>query len=280
MKFAPLGAPRRIVFALEGAGHLPLALESIGYNPDQESITRPDGYHLYHWIETFSGEGRIDLGDTAVSLPAGTGMLLLPGVPHHYETVSDVWQTHYLTFGGSSAPAILDSLGISCSALLSWEPEAPLNGMVAELLERQEAGGDMLGLLSSSGIYRFLLTLSKFGQVSSSASITRNMGRLQPLLDWMELNYGNPDVGLSDLSAQAGTSGRRLSSLFLETFGLSPYAYLVRLRIRKSKEMLVMDRAATVKSISRQAGFRDVSHFVATFRRHSGITPEQFRKLH
>ncbi|MNN78108.1 Transcriptional activator NphR [compost metagenome] len=68
--------------------------------------------------------------------------------------------------------------------------------------------------------------------------------------------------------------------MFLQTFGLSPYAYFVRLRIRKSKEMLVTQPDLTVKAISWLVGFRDVSHFVATFRKQSGTTPDQFRRLH
>ncbi|WP_084064658.1 AraC family transcriptional regulator [Paenibacillus stellifer] len=271
---------RRIQFADEGGRLLPLTMESIGYNPQQEQVSRPDGYHLHHWIETLSGEGILHFGDKSVPLPAGTGMLLLPGVPHRYEALEGKWQTYYLTFGGTSAESILESLEIHFSAFFSWEQEAPLNGMVGRMLERQEAGGDMLGLESSTGIYRFLLTLSKFGQHRSNAPISRNIDKLQPLLNWMESRYGDPDIGLSDLSACLGVSGRHLGNLFLQTFGLSPYAYMVRLRIRKSKEMLIGEPSVTVKTISQRVGFRDVSHFVATFHKQAGVTPEQFRRLH
>ncbi|MNV55851.1 HTH-type transcriptional activator RhaS [compost metagenome] len=138
----------------------------------------------------------------------------------------------------------------------------------------------MFGLTAATDAYRFLLTLSKYGQLHNNTTISRNVDKLQPLLKWMDSHYGDPDLGLNDLADQLGVSGRYLNNLFIQTFGLSPYAYFVRLRIRKSKEMLVSQPDLTVKIISQRVGFRDVSHYVATFRKQSGTTPEQFRRLH
>ncbi|MFF2911965.1 AraC family transcriptional regulator [Paenibacillus sp. NPDC057934] len=273
-------AHRRIVFAPEGGQHLPVSLDSMGHYPDQEKIVRPDGYHTYHWIQTSQGEGVIHFDNKTIALTEGSGVLLLPHIPHSYEGVTDSWHTYYLTFSGNSIRQILETLGMEDNAFYRWESEAPLSYMLEEMLDRHDAGGDMFGLEASSDAYRFLLTLSKYGQLHNNTTISRNLDKLQPLLKWMDIHYGNPDIGLLELSTQLGVSGRYLNSLFLQTFGLSPYAYFVRLRMRKSKEMLLSERQLTVKTISQRVGFRDVSHFVATFRKQSGTTPDQFRKLH
>lgn len=271
---------RRIVFAPEGGQQLPIALDSMGHYPNQEKIVRPDGYHTYHWIQTSQGEGIIHFDSKSISLTEGSGVLLLPHIPHSYEAVTDSWHTYYLTFGGISIRAILEGLGMADNAFYRWENESPLSYMLEDMLERHNNAEDMFGLVASSDAYRFLLTLSKYGQLHNNTTISRNLEKLQPLLKWMDIHYGNPDVGLLELSTCLGVSGRYLNSLFLQTFGLSPYAYFVRLRIRKSKELLLSERQLTVKAIAQQVGFRDVSHFVATFRKQSGTTPEQFRKLH
>ncbi|WP_150265122.1 AraC family transcriptional regulator [Paenibacillus tepidiphilus] len=272
---------RRIIFAREGGQPLPLTLESMGYNPDQETVSRPDGYHIYHWLQTADGEGLLELGNAVLALPEGTGVLLLPGTPHRYKAVSArKWGTYYLTFGGGAAESIAETLGMQSSGLYRWEQEAPLSRMIREMLDSHDAAGDIFSLTASTSAYRFLLTLSTFGQTRNSASLSRNADKLQPLLKWMDSHFEYPDIGLHDLSDQLGVSGRYLGSLFMQTFGLSPYAYLVRLRIRKSKELLISRRDLTVKAISGLVGFRDVSHFVATFRKLSNITPEQFRRLH
>ncbi|MNO27361.1 Arabinose operon regulatory protein [compost metagenome] len=277
----PITAPRRIVFGQEGGNHLPITLDSMGFNPDQEKVSRPEGYHTYHWLQTSQGEGIIQFENKKLTLAEGSGVLLLPGISHRYEALSaEPWCTYYLTFGGSSARHILDSLGMNANSFYRWESEAPLPLMLKEMLDRHDAAEDMFSLGASTDAYRFLLTLNKYGQLHNNTAISRNVDKVQPLLKWMDGHYGDPDIGLHDLALQLGVSGRYLNSLFLQTFGLSPYAYFVRLRIRKSKELLVSQPGLTVKAISQQVGFRDVSHFVATFRKQSGTTPDQFRRLH
>lgn len=272
--------PRRIVFAQEGGQHLPITLDSMGYNPDQEKVSRPDGYDTYHWLQTSEGEGIIHFDNKTITLPEGSGLLLLPYTPHRYEASTANWRTYYLTFGGSSAGSILETLGLNSNSYYRWESEAPLNHLLKEMLDRHDPSQDMFSLGVSTDAYRFLLTLSKYGQLHNNTTISRNVDKLQPLLKWMDSHYDDPDLGLTDLADQLGVSGRYLNNLFVQTFGLSPYAYFVRLRIRKSKELLVSQPELTVKTISKLVGFRDVSHYVATFRKQSGATPEQFRRLH
>ncbi|OMD89050.1 transcriptional regulator [Paenibacillus odorifer] len=271
---------RRIVFVHEGGQHLPITLDSMGHNHDQEKVSRPDGYDTYHWLQTSEGEGIIHFDNKTFSLPEGSGVLLLPYTPHLYEASTKNWGTYYLTFGGDSAHSILETLGMNSNSFYRWENEAPLPNLLKEMLDRHDAYQDMFGLGASTDAYRFLLTLSKYGQLQNNTAISRNVDKLQPLLKWMDSHYGDPDLGLNDLADELGVSGRYLNNLFVQTFGLSPYAYFVRLRIRKSKEMLVSQPDLTVKAISQLVGFRDVSHYVATFRKQSGTTPEQFRRLH
>lgn len=271
---------RRFVFSPAGNPHLPLLVESIGYNPHQEPIVRPEGYPCYHWIQTEAGQGTLYYGTETVLLEPYSGILLPPGLPHRYEADgSGVWRTLYLTFGGHAAPSILSSYMIREPAFFRWESDAPLTALLSSMLEMLEAGTDRFGLEASTGIYRFLGLLSKYGQ-TSAISVTRNMEKLEPLLAWMEEYYGNPDIGLDTLAGVLGISSRHLSKLFQLTFELSPYAYLVQKRIHKAKERLAGFPDHTVASIAAETGFRDTSHFVATFRKHTGMTPQQFRKLH
>ncbi|MEF2964860.1 AraC family transcriptional regulator [Paenibacillus sp. M1] len=273
-------AYRRFVFSPSGNPHLPLLVESIGYNPNQEKVSRPEGYPCYHWIQTETGEGMLTYGNESVLLEAQTGLLLPPGMPHAYEASDGKgWSTYYLTFGGEAASHILSAFAIREPAFFRWEPDSPHTPLLGAMLERLDRGNDPFGLEISSDTYRFLGLLGKFGQ-ASSISVTRNMEKLEPLLRWMGIHYGNPDIGLDTLAEVLGISGRHLSKLFRLTFGLSPYAYLVQMRIHKAKERLAGSTDSTVTSIAEETGFRDASHFVATFRKHTGMTPQQFRKLH
>lgn len=61
---------------------------------------------------------------------------------------------------------------------------------------------------------------------------------------------------------------------------MTAYAYFILLRIRKAKELMTLYPRMTIKEVAGQVGFRDSSHFVATFRRLEDVTPEQFRNLY
>ncbi|KYG06608.1 AraC family transcriptional regulator [Sorangium cellulosum] len=83
-------------------------------------------------------------------------------------------------------------------------------------------------------------------------------------------------VTLDDLAAHAGLDKYHLCRAFRAQVGMSPYAYLTRLRIMRAKEML----AAGVKprDIAPQVGLYDQSQLNRHFRRIVGTTPGQYAR--
>ncbi|MBD0380758.1 AraC family transcriptional regulator [Paenibacillus sedimenti] len=257
----------------------PLFIENIGHHEDQEKLVRDEGYPCYHWLQSFSGEGEFWLEGKSFRMNRGMGVLMLPRTPHAYWAVTERWCTQYVTFGGKLADAILSTLDLHESALFRWEEYSPLQTALERMIVHAEAGAEYTGYDASSDLYHFLTTLKKHGQVNNRASITNQIMLLQPLLDWLEREYGNPDIGLENMALILGVTSRHMNTLFQHAFGLSPYSYLILLRLRKSKEMLLNHQHMTVKDVAEQVGFRDASHFVASFRKHVGLTPERFRQL-
>lgn len=261
---------------------LPLAVESVGIHPDQERIVRPDGYPCYHWLQTLSGCGRITVEDKTYSLPEGSGFLLFPGVAHSYEADAETWETAYLTFGGPAAESILASAGVHQPTFFQWSPEASVGRLIGQMVERMEQGGDVFGIEASSAAYHFLLTLTRHGstQPGRKNGDMDRLDQLRAVVEWMESRIADPSVGMEQIAGVLNLSNRRVTGMFRETFGQPPYAYFIQLRLRRAKEMLTSSSPLTVREVARKVGFRDASHFIATFRRHVGMTPEQFRRLH
>ena len=85
------------------------------------------------------------------------------------------------------------------------------------------------------------------------------------------------DVGLDELSAAAGVDRFRLNRAFRAAFGLSPHAYLVRLRLRAARRRLAEGEAPAL--VAAQVGFADQSHLGRWFRRAYGMTPAAYRDL-
>ncbi|MFC3800162.1 helix-turn-helix domain-containing protein [Cohnella sp. GCM10012308] len=271
---------RRFAIPSGQTGQLPLFVETIGTVREAGKIARPTGYPFYHWLQTLGGEGAFSVDSHKYSLPAGSGILVPPEAPHVYEPASEEWETAYLTFGGSAAATMLIALGLIEPAPIRWEQASPLADYLEKMLDRIESDADPFGLEASADAYRFLLTLRRHGKSGRQDSVDRASWRLRPLIEWMERHYDDPDAGLTDMRSVLGMPPSTMNELFRRAFGQSPYNYFIELRIRKAKEMLIGRPQETVSRIATLAGFRDTSHFVATFRRKTGLPPDKFRQLY
>ncbi|ANE48197.1 hypothetical protein SY83_20010 [Paenibacillus swuensis] len=259
---------------------IPLYLDSAGFNEFQESISRPDGYPCYHWLQTVAGAGRIRMESNQYILPPQHGLLLLPGVPHRYEAVDTEWSTYYLTFDGAMVNEIANTIGLRFSSIYHWPEDSSFRTLLASVVENCSKNQDITGLDHSMDVYRFLIELKKHGKVDNQPSLHSLKERLLPLLQYLDSEYRDPDVEMSDMAHVMQLSSRQLNTLFRKAFGYTPYQYLISLRLLKAKQFLIMDRNLTVANISSMVGFREPSHFISTFRKSEGMTPEKFRAMH
>ena len=271
---------RRVVYPVP-AEALPLQMETIGLNPEQEPIRRPEGYPCFHWLQTIEGEGELLADGLSFRLPERSGILLPPTSRHAYFARSPVWKTYYVTFTGTSAAALAAELVGALPGKLHWDDgDDAITDQLEKILRLAEAGTDASGWRSSAELYRFLTLLRTNGRRNHLPSLNRRLERMQELLQWLEKEYANPDLGLAAMAEILGIGQRQLNERFRQSFGQTAYAYLIQLRLRKAKEWLPSRPDWSVRRIGEAVGFRDASHFVATFRQKEGLTPEQYRRLH
>ena len=99
-----------------------------------------------------------------------------------------------------------------------------------------------------------------------------------PVVKEIETNYGQ-ELTVLDLSRQVFITPQYLSRLFGRFLGCSAYEYLTVYRINKAKEFLLTFPRMSVQDIAQRMGFTDASHFIASFKKMTGLTPLEFRKL-
>ena len=78
------------------------------------------------------------------------------------------------------------------------------------------------------------------------------------------------------MARMVNLSSARLRQLFKKETGLAPFQYVKRLRMKRAADLL---RASflSVKEVSFQSGWGDLSHFVRDFKKRYGLTPSEFR---
>ena len=93
----------------------------------------------------------------------------------------------------------------------------------------------------------------------------------------MDLNFREKGV-LASAAQKSELSRRRFNDLFKQQYGITPNDYLTELKIDAAKSLLV-DNGLSVKSIAELCGFEDIYYFCKIFKRHTGLTPTDFRRL-
>lgn len=99
--------------------------------------------------------------------------------------------------------------------------------------------------------------------------------RLRRALDFIEENLAAP-IGVPEIATACGISPHHFSRTFRQATGSPPYAYLIRRRIVRAKELLATS-CEPLTDIARQCGFSSLSQLSRAFRRDTGASPTAFR---
>jgi two-component system response regulator YesN len=108
-------------------------------------------------------------------------------------------------------------------------------------------------------------TVSKRGSVSNKA------------LAFMMENISR-DISVPDMAGALGLSPARFSEAFKSETGVSPARCLSGLRCDKARELLESTNF-TITKISFSLGFSSTQYFAHVFKKHTGMTPKQYRAV-
>jgi AraC family transcriptional regulator len=100
--------------------------------------------------------------------------------------------------------------------------------------------------------------------------------KLQQAIDYIHARIDR-DITLSELADVVQMSPYRFARAFKQSTGMPPHQYLLWHRIDRAKQLLTMTQLP-ISDISYQLGFASQSHFAATFRRFTTVTPNIYRK--
>lgn len=109
-----------------------------------------------------------------------------------------------------------------------------------------------------------------------SQTVSQHAGMLQQARDYIDAHFRDPNLSLIEVAAQAHLSPSHFSSVFSQETGQTFKEYLTEIRIRTAKELL---RTTTLRSfeIADQIGYSDPHYFSYVFRKHTGLSPKEFR---
>jgi YesN/AraC family two-component response regulator len=87
------------------------------------------------------------------------------------------------------------------------------------------------------------------------------------------------NVSLGEVSQAVNVSANYFSELFKKETGINFADYVSRVRVEKAKHFLTESRRQ-ITEIAFDVGFKSLSQFNRSFRKHAGMSPREYREKH
>lgn len=85
-------------------------------------------------------------------------------------------------------------------------------------------------------------------------------------------------IALEEIAKHVGLNETYLSSIFKKQMGKSLIDFLTYVRIQHAKELLI-DHQKSINEIAEAVGFNDAKYFTKRFKKFTGVSPNEYRKL-
>lgn len=178
-------------------------------------------------------------------------------------------------------PILIDYNLIKPSISFSGEAAKNIEGILNELLFEYQKQDVFFSTLIKANILKLLALIAREYEKNSTAERDQLFNKyrtaINDALDYIDNHYADK-LYLEDICRIALMSPSSFSSIFKQITGLTFTEYLLYLRVVKSRTMLE-DSEYSISDISRECGFNNTEYFHRAFKKATGISPGQYRKL-
>lgn len=99
---------------------------------------------------------------------------------------------------------------------------------------------------------------------------------IQRTLDYIDINYDRA-LPLAELADASGYSLSRFKAKFKEEVGITPTEFISMQKIEKAK-LLLETTSCSITELAFDLGFSSSNYFCSVFKKHTGISPYQYKK--
>lgn len=251
---------------------LPLYLTGIGVQAPEVSVDRPNGLATHQIALVTQGEGEL-LSPVQQQLTVGDCFSLAKKCPHCYRALTPPMHTFWILYNGTAADTmtalLTDNNGGSVFSATAF---STLLAKAQTILQHAENKPEPAHL--SALLYDFLTEALRQKETKDTRQAL--LQRLRPAVAFMETHLAEA-ISLEAIAATIPLSKFTFCKLFRQAYEITPFAYLMQLRLQNAKSILAQGTSQTVKEAALSSGFHDLSYFSTVFKRCEKMTPKEFQ---
>ncbi len=246
-------------------------------------------FHRYHELY-YIAEGRcsVFIGQRTYRLQAGDFALIPAGTLHKTDFTSHGQNTKYVISFSAVTAKKLDAFletDFSGTGFRAGKIKAPVqrqeavlllvNRMLYEFENQPELGRSLCMAL----LAELLISLQRYrgGKEENDGSEDPAHSRMRDVATYLCEHAGEP-ITLAETAAHFAVSPSHLSRVFHRETGFGVREYLIQYRIRQACELL-LNSDLSVTQIADRCGFSDSNYFGDAFKKATGLSPREYRKL-
>lgn len=241
--------------------------------PNKVFAFTPKDYYVVHIV--IAGQGVFATDNRVYKLKKGDLFFIGPHEhPHYYPDKKDPWLYLWLGFGGLHAAHYLHEAGISSdSPIIQDDHDGKLRMFLEQIYDCYTEHG-FLDLNALGLTYQFMAAL--IHQKHNAATLSIKHRHFNRAKEYIYNNFAF-DIKVSDIAGNVGITPNYLSNIFTELVGISTKEYITSVRIERAKQLLVMT-SKPIKVISGEVGYQDALYFSNAFKKHTNLSPKQYRQ--
>lgn len=155
-----------------------------------------------------------------------------------------------------------ERIGAFVRKIIGAEGSAKITGLIS-LLELM-AVSEEYELLASDGY--------------TKADNRSDFERFDKIYHYVQTHFAE-EITLGEMAARIGLTPPAFCRYFNKRTGTTFVRYLNEIRIGHAKKQLI-GGDTKIAAVCFESGFRNLSHFIEQFRRSTGLTPSEYRKMH
>jgi len=237
----------------------------------------------YLWVYVVRGRGIYRAFGQERTLGAGQSFLLFPNELTLYRAdLDDPWEYQWVGFGGTKAGRVAGSIGVSSGRpVFTHARPGEIEAVFERLLAFEPSRNDSLDRLFYDAVLSSLLheigmdaAVHSNGEPPTGAAASSYM---DDALNFMKQHY-DKNIDVSTVADYVGLERSYFTKKFGHATGMSPYDYILELRLARAKEQLERTDAP-IEHIALLLSFNSTFHFSSFFKRRTGMSPSVYRRM-
>ena len=184
---------------------------------------------------------------------------------------ADIWQEAWALSGLERAPWEKEIIILDADAVATWD----LRGLFERMAQTAYLHKSRQTTIQRCELTELILLISQIVDERHTAPPSATSALVAKAVTYLQENYTDPDLTVSQLARYTFTSREHLSRAFKEYTMESIHGYLTNLRMQHCRRAIAA--GASIQEACTSSGFSNYTSFLKSFRKLYGITPSDYR---